>query len=183
MPRWLWLGAVLCVGTTAELCWGQTSPPTPALPPGPPMPTIPPGTGPLSSPAAPPPASPGTAIPTAGFPGQVIASSYQFSPPVPTSQTLPRVGAPVGSSLPRPWGTPYDPRRPLDPLRAAGLNTNTLVAPVQGYGDQSFFDRFLDRIKATFGLTSAPINPPPNVTPGIFRRNRQAHRQRLWPLD
>lgn len=170
--RWLWV--LLSSLSAAPTCWGQASGGTPA---------IPPGTGPLSSPASPPPASPGIAVPTPGLPGQVIATSYQFSPPLPQPQVLPRVGAPAGMPLSTPWTVPYDPRRPLDPLRTAGLNTNAIVAPVQGYGDQSFFDRYLDRIKTAFGITPAAIAPPPNVTPGIFRRNRESLRQRLWPRD
>ncbi|MCS7020969.1 MAG: hypothetical protein NZU63_03955 [Gemmataceae bacterium] len=152
--------------------WGQAS-----------GPSIPTGTGPLTSPTAPPPPSPGVGIPTAGLPGQVIATSYQFSPPLPQPQPLPRVGSPVGVPLSSPLLVPYDPRRPLDPLRAAGRDTAPLTAPVQGYGDQSFFERFLAKIKAVFGVSTTPVAPPPNVTPGIFRRNRQAFRQRLWPID
>ncbi|GIW83505.1 MAG: hypothetical protein KatS3mg106_018 [Gemmataceae bacterium] len=169
--RWLWAVALMMGATLSG--WGQTSGG---------VPPIPSGTGPLVSPTAPPPPSPGVGIPTAGLPGQVIATSYQFAPPLPQPQTLPRVGAPVGlpaNSL----MVPYDPRRPIDPLISAGLDPKHLVTPVQGYGDQTFFDRFLDKIKRAFGLSASTVTPPPNVTPGIFRRNREAQRQRLWPRD
>ena len=170
---WRWLWAAVGVMGMSLSAWGQT---------GNGVPPIPSGTGPLISPAVPSPPSLGVGIPTAGLPGQVIATSYQFSPPLPQPHTLPRVGAPVGlpvSSL----MVPYDPRRPIDPLVSAGLDPKHLVTPVQGYSDQTFFDRFLDKIKRAFGLSTSTVAPPPNVTPGIFRRNRESQRQRLWPWD
>jgi len=178
--KWCWAWTV--AGVLGMVCsgWGQTSG---GMPTGGGVPTIPSGSGPLVSPTVPPPPSPGVGIPTPGLPGQVIATSYHFSPPLPQPQALPRVGVPVGLPVHSPLMVPYDPRRPVDPLVAAGLDPKQLVTPVQGYGDQTFFDRFLERVKKTFGLSTVTVSPPPNVTPGIFRRNREALRQRLWVRD
>lgn len=124
------------------------------------------------------------------MPGQEVGSGFQLKP---VGQTVAKAGKPVGGP---PGGgmaaKPYDPSRPYDPLKQAGLDPGQVVAPLSAYpqlatGPQpDLVDRLYAKIGTTLGLFPKPTAPPPkNPTPGIFRRNRErAEQQRaMWRRD
>jgi hypothetical protein len=102
-------------------------------------------------------------------------------------QQFPQVGAKVGKPLNVPEDTPfmrrYDPTRPFDAFKGTNIDTRSIVAPVQGLGDQTALEKFYAKVKSTFGIAPKTTPPPQNVTPGIFRRNRERARERMWRID
>ncbi len=128
-------------------------------------------------------ANPGVGVVVPGMPGVVVARSYNFTPPLPLSAGLPAATRPAAPPLAPPTLRPVDPRRPFDILQGTGYRPEQVVTPVAGYNDQSFLEKFMRQVRELVGLSTQPPPPPPNVTPGIFRRNRESLRQRLWPRD
>jgi hypothetical protein len=129
------------------------------------------------------------------MPGQVVGNGFNLagSAPQPVGTPLP----PAGSPLP-PAGTPnsrpYDPNRPLDVFRGTGINPTQMIAPVPNFPplpgqEKNLIDRLYDRLDAVFSYnpfaarTAEPPPRPMNVTPGIFRRNRERFDDRMWRRD
>ena len=99
-------------------------------------------------------------------------------------EAAPRVGQPLNMPDESPLMRRYDPNRPLDMFKGTSIDPQSIVAPVQGIGDQTALERFSAKLKSTFGITpKGSTPPPPNVTPGIFRRNRERARERMWRWD
>ncbi|MBX9623701.1 MAG: hypothetical protein K2X82_07790 [Gemmataceae bacterium] len=124
------------------------------------------------------------------MPGQEVGTGFQLKP---VGQTTAKVGRPVG---PAPGGAmtkPYDPTKPYEPLKQAGLDPNLVVAPLgpapplPSGAQPDLIDKLYAKIGTAFGLFPRPAPPPPtNPTPGIFRRNRErAEKQRAatWRRD
>ena len=64
---------------------------------------------------------------------------------------------------------------------SANKNTPPLV-------EKNLVDRLYDKLDAAlhvsfFSKPPAPVAKPPNVTPGIFRRNRERAEERMWRRD
>ncbi len=122
------------------------------------------------------------------MPGQVVGTTFgsttfhQVGTQFP--QAAPRVGKPVNVPEDTPLMRRYDPNRPFDAFKGTNIDPRSIVAPVQGVGDQTALERFYDKVKSAFGITPRGTTPPPpNVTPGIFRRNRERARERMWRWD
>ncbi|QDU19192.1 hypothetical protein [Urbifossiella limnaea] len=129
------------------------------------------------------------------MPGQVVGSSYNLAGSAPQPVGSP-VGSPVGTPLP-PAGTPitrpYDPRRPNDVFRGTGLSPNQVIAPISAFPplpgqEKNLIDRMYDKLDSfwsinIFARQAEPLERPPTVTPGIFRRNRERHDDRMWRRD
>ena len=123
------------------------------------------------------------------MPGQEVGSGFQLKP---AGQAVSKVGKPVGGP---PAGglmaKPYDPSKPYDPLKQAGLDPNSVVAPLSAYpqlpgAEPDLVDRLYAKFGTALGLfPKAPPPPPKNPTPGIFRRDRErAEKQRaMWRRD
>jgi hypothetical protein len=119
------------------------------------------------------------------MPGQVVSSTVQFNR---VGTTFPQVGARVGEPLNVPANTPFMRRAnlndPFDAFRGTNLDGKNVIAPVTGLGNQNALERFYDKLKSAVGLaTQDPLPPPPTVTPGIFRRNRERAKERMWRRD
>lgn len=120
------------------------------------------------------------------MPGQVVGSGYNLAGSAPQP-----VGSPAGASMP--GGKAYDPSRPLDVFRGTGINTSQLVTPVPTFPplpgqEKNIVDRLYDKLDAVFSYNpfARAAEPPPrpmNVTPGIFRRNRERFDDRMWRRD
>ena len=122
----------------------------------------------------------------AAMPGQVVGNGFNLagSTPQPT-------GTPAGAGMP--GGKAYDPSRPLDVFRGTGINTNQMVTPVPTFPplpgqEKNLIDRLYDKLDAVVSFNPfarAPEAPerPANVTPGIFRRNRERFDSRTWRRD
>jgi hypothetical protein len=120
------------------------------------------------------------------MPGQVVGSGFDLagSAPRPVGGTLP----PVGDSTMR----RYDPNRPLDAFKGTGIDPRNVIAPISAFPpvpgpDKNLIDRLYDKLDAalsfSFLRTPTPVAQPPNVTPGIFRRNRERVDARMWRRD
>lgn len=103
--------------------------------------------------------------------------------------TQPRAAKPVGQSATQPSTNPllqpYNPNNPYASLSGTGLNVSSVVAPVNGATSSvspSLFQQVSNSVKSILGITS-----PPAVqhvyTPGIYRRDRERVRARLFPRD
>jgi hypothetical protein len=119
------------------------------------------------------------------MPGQVVGTGINISP---VGSAFPKAGAQVGQPINIPADSPLmrraDLTRPYDVFKGSGINPSSVVAPVPGIGDQSALSRFYDKVKASVGLATKDNNPPPpNVTPGIFRRNRERAQAQMWRRD
>jgi hypothetical protein len=121
-----------------------------------------------------------------GMPGQVVGTGFTV-PGVGTSppRAAPPAGQRVGTTPGGPMSRPYDPSRPLDQFKGTNLDPQLVAAPVQGFGDQSAFDKLYAKMRAMIGLppTVGPTVTRPNYTPGIARRNRERAEQRMWRRD
>ncbi len=123
----------------------------------------------------------------ASMPGQVVGSGFDLagSTPQPVGKQQPLVGDPLSR--------PYDPSKPLDQLMGTGLSPKNVIAPISAFPpvpgpDRNLIDRLYDRLDATlhvnfFARTPEPITRPTNVTPGIFRRNRERVAAQMWRRD
>jgi hypothetical protein len=121
------------------------------------------------------------------MPGQVVGSGYNLagSAPQPVGTPQPPVGTPGGKA--------YDPNRPLDVFRGTGLDTSKMVAPISAFPplpgqEKNLIDRLYDKLDAVFSYNpfaraTEPLPRPMNVTPGIFRRNRERFDDRMWRRD
>ena len=127
------------------------------------------------------------------MPGQVVGSGFNLagSAPQPIGTPLPPSGTPLAAGMPA--SRPYDPNRPLDMFRGTGIKTNQMVAPISAFPpllgqEKNLIDRMYDKLDAVFTYnpftrpTEAPERPT-NVTPGIFRRNRERFDDRMWRRD
>ena len=77
-----------------------------------------------------------------------------------------------------------NPNNPFDGFKGTTLDPKSVVAPVIGLGNQNALERFYDKMKSAVGLSTKPPAPPPqNVTPGIFRRNRERAKEQMWRRD
>lgn len=127
----------------------------------------------------------GGAVPS--MPGQAVGTGFSLpgaagSTPQPVGQKLPQ----VGNALSR----PYDPSRPLDVFKGTGIDPKSVVAPISAFppvpGPQpDLVDRLYAKLTSfvSFAKPTAPLAQPPNVTPGIFRRNRERLDERMWRRD
>lgn len=124
----------------------------------------------------------------AAMPGQVVGSPLNMRPVGASApKAAPQVGAPVGGPLSR----PYDPSRPLDAFKGTNIDPKTIVAPVSEFTPPAapqpdLATRWYVKIGLAVGFLEQPtVAPPPNVTPGIFRRNRERAREReqAWRRD
>ena len=78
----------------------------------------------------------------------------------------------------------YDPSKPFDAFKGSNIDPRSVVAPIPGVaGDQNLLVRFYEKVKSVMGVTTNTVEQPPNVTPGIFRRNRERARARMWRDD
>lgn len=103
----------------------------------------------------------------------------------PAGQSLPKAapaaGAQVGTG---PGGIPgaLDPRSP----KPAGqeIDLKNVIAPYPGMPKPapSFWDQLQERWFKMF-MSDQPVTPPQNITPGIYRRNRERARERMWRWD
>ncbi|HEX4614136.1 MAG TPA: hypothetical protein VH092_38490 [Urbifossiella sp.] len=118
------------------------------------------------------------------MPGQVVGSTPGLAggTPQPIGTHQPQVGTPPGR--------PYDPSRPLDVFKGTGVDPNSVIAPLSPYPslpapEKNLIDRLYDRLDSvlTFSHTPKAVPRPPNVTPGIFRRNRERVDDRMWRRD
>lgn len=119
------------------------------------------------------------------MPGQQVGSVFKLNA---AGQVLPKAvpqaGDPVGTQ-----GRKYDPSRPLDVFKGTNIDPASVVAPVAGYPgtgqDPTLLDRLYTKLGSLVGLSHAEtVGQTPNVTPGIFRRNRQrAAENRMWRAD
>jgi len=121
------------------------------------------------------------------MPGQVVGSGFNLagSAPQPVGTPQPQVGTQISR--------PYDPSRPLDMFRGTGINPNQAVAPISAFPplpgqEKNLIDRLYDKLDAVVGFnpfarTAEPLPRPMNVTPGIFRRNRERFDDRMWRRD
>jgi hypothetical protein len=120
------------------------------------------------------------------MPGQVVGSGFNLSGSAPQ---------PVGGKLP-PVGDPmmrrYDPSRPLDALKGTGIDPSTVIAPISAFPpvpapEKNLIDRLYDKLDSAlsfkFSRTPEPVARPKNVTPGIFRRNRERTDAQAWRRD
>lgn len=119
--------------------------------------------------------------------GQVVSTTFGTSTfqQVGTQfpQAAPRVGQPLNVPADTPLMRRADPNRPFDAFKGTNIDPRSVIAPVLGTGDQSVLAKFYDKLKSAVGLSTKTIAPPQNVTPGIFRRNRERARERMWRLD
>lgn len=134
----------------------------------------------------------GGGLPSA-MPGQVVGNGFNLagSAPQPVGSGLPPAGTPVAPGMPA--SRPYDPNRPLDMFRGTGLDTSRMVAPISAFPplpgqEKNLIDRLYDKLDAVFSTNpfARSAEPPPrpmNVTPGIFRRNRERLDDRMWRRD
>lgn len=116
--------------------------------------------------------------------GQVVSNAFTLNP---AGTRIPAAAPPVGSNVGSPTMRPYDPFRPLDAFKGTNLNPKNVVAPVTGLpGTQQpdLLDRLYGKLSAAtnFLKPSSEKPPQPNVTPGIFRRNRERHKME-WRRD
>lgn len=122
----------------------------------------------------------------ASMPGQVVGSGFNLagSAPQPVGKQLPLVGDSQGR--------PYDPSKPLDQLNGTGINPRNVIAPISAFPpvqgpDKNLIDRLYDKLDSAlafkFSRTPEPVARPANVTPGIFRRNRERFDDRMWRRD
>ncbi len=119
------------------------------------------------------------------MPGQVVSTINNFQQ---VGTRLPQVGQKVGQPINMPPDTPlmrrYDPSKPFDAFKGTNLDKRMVAAPVPLIaGDQTVLERFYDKLKSVVGISTKTIPEPPNVTPGIFRRNRERARERMWRWD
>ena len=117
------------------------------------------------------------------MPGQVVGSGFQFNQP---GTPFPQVGSPVGQPVNLPPDTPLMRRAnikdPFDGFRGANLDPKSVIAPVPG--NDNALERFYEKLKDAVGLSTKPsLSRPNTVTPGIFRRNRERARERMWRRD
>jgi hypothetical protein len=128
----------------------------------------------------------GSGVP-ASMPGQVVGSGFNLagSAPQPVGKMLP----PAADPLMR----PYDPSRPLEMFKGTGISPNQVIAPISAFPplpgqEKNLIDRLYDRLDSAlnvnfFSRAPEPVAPPMNVTPGIFRRNRERLADRMWRRD
>ena len=114
------------------------------------------------------------------MPGLPVGSVVKLRPAATEiPKAVPRAGNPIGTE-----GRVYDPSRPLDVFKGTGIDPGNVIAPVSGYpGTQNpnLLQQLYTKIGSIVGLTqTTTTGPVPNVTPGIFRRNRQRARDRMW---
>ena len=117
------------------------------------------------------------------MPGQAVGSSYRFNS---VGSTFPQAGTKLGQPINIPADSPLmrrtDPNNPLDAFRGTALDPSNVIAPVAGVGNG--LDNFFQKVKAAVGLSvQTPPAKPNNVTPGIFRRNRERAHQMMWRRD
>jgi hypothetical protein len=120
------------------------------------------------------------------MPGQVVGTGINFNPVgTPVPKAAPQAGKPLNVPDDTPLMFRYDPNNPLAGFKGKGatIDTNTIVAPVPGIGDQTALGRFYDKVKSAVGLGAKSVTPQPTVTPGLFRRNRERHNQMIWRRD
>lgn len=124
-----------------------------------------------------------TAQSQTAMPGQAVGSGFKFNAvgnPFPQAGT--KVGQPINLPAEGPLMRRADPNNPFDGFRGTNLDPKSVIAPVPGSGNA--FDRFYDQMKSAVGLS---VQPPParpnNVTPGIFRRNRERAKEMMWRRD
>jgi hypothetical protein len=116
--------------------------------------------------------------------GTVVSSGGTVTPAAPR---LPSAAPAAGMKVDNPFMKPYDPNRPLDALKGTNLNARDVVAPVSGLsGTQQpdLLDRLADKLSSVTRIfkPSQPSVSATNVTPGIFRRNRERHKME-WRRD
>ncbi|MBN9522358.1 hypothetical protein J0H58_28205 [bacterium] len=124
---------------------------------------------------------------TASMPGQVVGSGFNLAGSAPQ---------PVGKMLPPaadPLSRPYDPSRPLDVFKGTGINPRQVIAPISAFPpipgpEKNLIDRLYDKLDAALNVNFFSRKPeavaaPMNVTPGIFRRNRERAQDRMWRPD
>lgn len=126
---------------------------------------------------------------TPSMPGQVVGTGFgglSGSSPQPVGTKLPTVGDPLTR--------PYDPARPLDALKGTGLNPKSVIAPISAFPtgptpgpEKNLIDRLYDKLDSALSFritrTPEPVAAPMNVTPGIFRRNRERTADKMWRRD
>jgi len=119
----------------------------------------------------------------AAMPGQAVGSGFKFNA---VGLPFPQAGTKIGQPTNIPTDTPLmrraDPNNPFDGFKGTSLDPKSVIAPIPGAGNG--FEQFIEKMKAAVGLS---VKPPParpaNVTPGIFRRNRERAQQMMWRRD
>lgn len=123
---------------------------------------------------------------TTSMPGQVVGTPFSLnSPGTAVQKPLPSVGSPIGSPLSR----PYDPSKPFDAFKGTNIDPKSIVAPLSGYPSvQTQQPDLLDKLYAKLSSVTGFFRPtssttPAPFTPGIFRRDRQRAKNRMWRWD
>lgn len=116
--------------------------------------------------------------------GQVVSNGFTLNP---AGTRVPAAAPPAGTNVGNAMMRPYDPMRPLDAFKGTNLSPKNVVAPVTGLpGTQQpdLLDRLYGKLSSVTGFfrPSSPQSMTPNVTPGIFRRNRERHKME-WRRD
>ena len=117
--------------------------------------------------------------------GQVVSNSFNLNP---AGARVPSAAPQAGNSIGSPLMRPYDPTRPLDAFKGSNIDPKTVIAPVSGLpgtGQPDLLDRLYSRLGSvtSFIKPTPPSTPKPNVTPGIFRRNRERNMPQNWRRD
>ncbi len=130
-------------------------------------------------------------IPSPIMPGEVVSGSNSSDKLNRVGKQAPRVGKPIGEPINLPTENAllrrYDPDKPYDMFKGTGLDTSSIVGPMNGYTqvagtDKSAVGQFYNKLKSWVGLSTKP-QVQKIYTPGIARRNRERTQTRLHPHD
>lgn len=120
---------------------------------------------------------------SSAMPGLPVGTVVKLSPAATEiTKAVPQAGNPIGTQ-----GRIYDPSRPLDVFKGTNIDPSNVIAPVAGYsgtGSPNLLTQLYTKIGSIVGLSrTVTTGPVPNVTPGIFRRNRERAAARMWRAD
>lgn len=124
----------------------------------------------------------------ASMPGTVVSNTTGEQMKL-VGNELPQVAKPVGRPVNLPDDNPllrrYDPNNPYDSFRGTNLSVKSVVAPVNGAStavEPNMFQQISKSVKSILGLSTLPSSPR-IYTPGIYRRDRERVRERMFVRD
>jgi hypothetical protein len=123
---------------------------------------------------------------TGAMPGTVVSNTSNDTLKVVGSEQ-PRVAKQVGQGVSQPYGNlkPYDPNNPYAVFQGTNLSVKNVVAPVNNIPtnvEPSLFTQVVSGLKSLAGLDVKP-KVTPIFTPGIFRRDRERVKARMFVHD